>query len=232
MVVPAPGLDGRQVNYSPFLRGPSHRRRSARQVHENARSGTVDDLNARSVAAISSTKKKGAMNSSNQSSAGVRSQPGRRICIVAVVTVCVIVLLSVIPGNMQIRTGAPKTVEHLVAYILSGVVLAQAYGGYRRAPTLIAFLIILAGSLEIFQHWVPGRTPDIRDWGASSLGSLVGVVLALCIASKAHPKSSASPQNAADSRDARAQSPPSVVELTVRNSSGDPSTKSRNLNQV
>ena len=132
-------------------------------------------------------------NSTLQSSANVRSHTHRQAYIVAVVTVTVIVLLSVIPGNLQIRTGAPKTVEHLIAYTFSGIVLVRAHGGYRRAPFFIAFLVILAGSLELLQHWIPGRTPDIRDWVASSLGSLVGVVVALCVAPKIHLEINASP---------------------------------------
>ena len=75
------------------------------------------------------------------------------------------------------RTGAPKTLEHLTAYALTGIILTQAFGSYRRAPIVIAFLIILAGSLEVLQHWVPGRTTDVKDWEASSLGSVVGVML-------------------------------------------------------
>jgi VanZ family protein len=80
------------------------------------------------------------------------------------VVVCLIVLLSIIPGNMQIRTGAPKTVEHLAAYLLSGLILMQAFGSYRRAAIVIALLVVLAGALEILQLWVPGRTFALADW--------------------------------------------------------------------
>jgi VanZ family protein len=100
------------------------------------------------------------------------------IRIAAVVSVCMIIYLSLIPGSMEVRTGAPKTLEHLVAYLLSGLALAQAFAGHRRAPMVIVFLIMLAGSLEVFQYWVPGRTTDVKDWEASSLGSIVGVMLA------------------------------------------------------
>lgn len=98
--------------------------------------------------------------------------------IVAVVSVCMVIYLSLIPSSMEIRTGAPKILEHFVAYLLSGFALGQAFAGHRRAPIVVLFLVILAGSLEVFQHWVPGRTTNVRDWEASSLGSIVGVMLA------------------------------------------------------
>jgi VanZ family protein len=93
------------------------------------------------------------------------------------VVVCLIVLLSIIPGNIQIRTGAPKTVEHLAAYLLSGLILMQAFGSCRRAAIVIALLVVLAGALEILQLWVPGRTFALADWEASSLGAMIGVFL-------------------------------------------------------
>jgi VanZ family protein len=98
--------------------------------------------------------------------------------VAGVLAVCLIVLLSIIPGSMQIRTGATNAVEHLAAYLLSGLILVQAFGSYRRAPIVMAFLVILAGALEIFQLWVPGRTFDFGDWEASSLGAMIGVLLA------------------------------------------------------
>ena len=68
--------------------------------------------------------------------------------------------------------------EHLAAYLLAGLILVQAFGSYRRAPIVIAFLVILAGALEMVQLWVPGRTFDLGDWEAGSLGAIIGVLLA------------------------------------------------------
>jgi VanZ family protein len=90
-----------------------------------------------------------------------------------VLAVCLVVLLSVIPANLQIRTGAPNAVEHLAAYFVSAVILVQAFG----TPVVITFLIGLAGGLEIVQLWVPGRTFDFQDWELSLLGAMLGVVL-------------------------------------------------------
>ncbi len=128
----------------------------------------------------------------------------RGLQVASVLAVCLIVLLSVIPGDMQIRTGAPKTFEHLVAYLLSGLMLAQAFGGYRRAPIVVVFLVALAGGLELFQHWLPGRTFDYKDWEASSVGSMVGVALAHVLdrtTTKHHDGSPAAAETNPQSRD-------------------------------
>lgn len=120
----------------------------------------------------------------------------RGLQVASVLAVCLIVVLSIIPGDMQIRTGAPKTFEHLVAYLLSGLMLAQAFGGCRRAPIVIAFLVAMAGTLELFQHWVPGRTFDYKDWEASSVGSMVGVALAHVLDRTTMKHHNSSPANA------------------------------------
>jgi VanZ like family len=72
-----------------------------------------------------------------------------------------------------------KAVEHLAAYLLCGFILVRALGSYRRAPIVFAFLVALAGAIEIVQLWVPGRTFDVWDWGAGSLGVMIGVLLAV-----------------------------------------------------
>ena len=90
-----------------------------------------------------------------------------------------VVLLSVIPGDLQIRTGAPKDLEHFIAYLGVGAILAFARGPNRRAGLVVVFLVALSACLEIIQHWIPGRTPDIADWIASSLGAIAGVAVTL-----------------------------------------------------
>jgi VanZ family protein len=90
----------------------------------------------------------------------------------------VIVLLSVIPADLQIRTSASKGFEHMAAYLLVGFVLAAAYGRHRgSAPIILILLIAVSGALEIIQQWCPGRTPSLADWSAGAFGAFVGVLL-------------------------------------------------------
>jgi VanZ family protein len=99
--------------------------------------------------------------------------------VAGVLALCLLVVLSVIPGHMQIRTEAPKGLEHFAAYLLAGFVLVRAFGAYVRAPIMVAILVVLSGVLEAAQLWVPGRTCSVEDWGASALGAMLGVCCAL-----------------------------------------------------
>lgn len=95
----------------------------------------------------------------------------------AVAVVCLIALLSLVPGDVQVRTGAPKELEHLVAYTTAGALIAVALDGRWHWAIGTAFLVVLAGSLELLQDFAPGRSPNLMDWKASSFGSIAGVVL-------------------------------------------------------
>ncbi|ACA18284.1 hypothetical protein M446_3918 [Methylobacterium sp. 4-46] len=90
--------------------------------------------------------------------------------------VVLIVWLSWIPREWEIRTGLLGQIEHVIAYCGAAALLATAYPHIRRAP-LSAGLVGLAGLLEVGQIWVPGRTPQVIDFAASSAGAILGVLL-------------------------------------------------------
>jgi hypothetical protein len=92
--------------------------------------------------------------------------------------VCLVIVLSVIPGEIQIRMAASKGFEHASAYFVLGLVLSTAYGGSRSTASRITFLlIVLSGALEIFQTWCPGRTPSVADWLYGAAGATIGVLV-------------------------------------------------------
>jgi VanZ family protein len=71
-------------------------------------------------------------------------------------------------------------VFHYLAYVLFGAALS--WGGARRemtAAAVAAIGIVYGGSDEIHQLFVPGRSSDVRDWIADSLGVATGVALCL-----------------------------------------------------
>lgn len=93
-----------------------------------------------------------------------------------------VVILSVIPADVQIRTGASKWLEHAAAYFLLGSVLACAYGTARRSVQWIALLLIgLSGSLEIIQNCCPGRTPSLDDWFGGMVGGTTAMTMYLAL---------------------------------------------------
>jgi VanZ family protein len=93
--------------------------------------------------------------------------------------VVVLALLSLTPGDLMVRTGAPGLAEHFVAYLGTGVIAGL---GYRRrvSYTHIAVLLIsYAGLLEIGQLWIPRRHFAFVDFAISSAGVAVGVLVLL-----------------------------------------------------
>lgn len=120
--------------------------------------------------------------------------------VAGVAVLFLIVVLSIIPGKAQIRTSAPKELEHFVAYFIVASTLALGYRDRLFAPAVGVFLIVVAAALEQVQRLVPGRTATLADWEASSLGALLGAAFAIvlghflvarrngtCAASRAHP---------------------------------------------
>lgn len=98
--------------------------------------------------------------------------------IAGLLAVCLIIYLSIIPGDAQIRTVAPKELEHFIAYLAGAFALERAFGRNWRWPVVILFFIALAGTLELIQSSIPGRTTKLVDWEASLLGAVFGSVFA------------------------------------------------------
>ena len=103
--------------------------------------------------------------------------------VVGVLGICLVILLSVIPGEVQVRTGSSKGLEYAIAYLVLALVLGAGYRSFKWAAIGIAILLTaLSGTLELIQFWCPGRTPSVADWFAGVFGAVVGV--ALCDAPK------------------------------------------------
>ena len=109
--------------------------------------------------------------------------PPQLILIWTVLCLFALAVLSWTPGYYMVRTGILSThQEHFLAYLLSALTISAAQG--RGAPAVWpAFaLACYAGILELGQIYVPGRHPAIADFSASSLGAIVGIVLASALA--------------------------------------------------
>jgi VanZ family protein len=101
--------------------------------------------------------------------------------IAGLVALFLIVVLSIIPGRMQIRTSAPKEFEHFVGYFIVASALAFGYRRLVFASAVGIFLIAVAGVLEQVQKLVPGRTPTLADWAASTMGVILGTVFVVVL---------------------------------------------------
>lgn len=95
----------------------------------------------------------------------------------------VLVWLSWIPKDWEVRSGAAGQFEHVVAYAGTALLLGL---GFFRVPArhLGLALVVLGGVLEIGQIWVPGRTAQAIDFAASVGGALSGLAVARALAGR------------------------------------------------
>ncbi|MGY2050778.1 VanZ family protein [Methylobacterium sp. JK268] len=100
----------------------------------------------------------------------------RRACWAAgCLCVVVLVWLSLIPREWEVRTGVPGQAEHVAAYAGTAafLVLGQRWPAAWRVA---AGLAIVACLMEVGQIWVPGRTAQVIDAAASAAGAGLGAL--------------------------------------------------------
>lgn len=102
---------------------------------------------------------------------------------------CVVLLavLSLVPGDAQIRTGAPGIAEHVMAYCGTAVLFTVGYPA--RGPVqIILGLAGYAGVLEIAQAFVPGRYATLYDLSGGVLGVILGCLIGVFLRRKFPPR--------------------------------------------
>jgi VanZ family protein len=89
---------------------------------------------------------------------------------------CVIFLafLSLIPSSLEVRTGVPDELEHLIAYFVAAVLFGLSYP--RKYLFVASALVIIAGVLEALQVLVPGRSAHLLDFWSGGAGAILGVM--------------------------------------------------------
>jgi VanZ family protein len=103
----------------------------------------------------------------------------RRLCRIGfAISIVVIIVLSLLPGDDMPDTGIPDKVAHFIAY--AEIVLLGILGHPARlaAICVLAGVAALGGALEIGQMYVPGRSADIADFAVNCLGMLTGYAAA------------------------------------------------------
>lgn len=92
--------------------------------------------------------------------------------------------LSSLPGTAVPGNGAPY--GHFFTYAVLGALLFAAFLHETPDRHRAFALAVLAASLygvtdELHQAFVPGRHPDIVDWGIDTIGALAGAWLMLTV---------------------------------------------------
>ena len=91
--------------------------------------------------------------------------------------------IGTLPGGISDKTG------HFIGYALLGILIARALAGARwaRLTTGVALVALVWSSVygatdEFHQLFVPGRTCDVNDWIADTLGAAAAIVLVRALA--------------------------------------------------
>jgi VanZ family protein len=89
--------------------------------------------------------------------------------------VLIIAVASLIPANMQLRTGLHWLVEHFLAYVGTAFILCLA----SPRPLIVAgVLTAVSALLEILQGLTPDRVPDVPTALSGAGGALTGALVA------------------------------------------------------
>ena len=107
------------------------------------------------------------------------SARSKLIAIAGALVLAAIVVATLIPANMQIRTGLHWQTEHFLIYFAATVLFCLAWP----RPVIIgAVLVPFALLLETLQGLTPDRTPDLPTALAAAAGVLAATFAAYLLA--------------------------------------------------
>src|SRR5205085_7930618 len=99
--------------------------------------------------------------------------------IVTWVSVIVIALGSLVPGDVRPHSGLPPQVEHFLAYAAAAGLLALTSKGNLARLWRLALLFAVAAVCEVCQIWIPDRNSQLSDVIASSAGAWLGMTVSV-----------------------------------------------------
>lgn len=91
------------------------------------------------------------------------------------IVLIVIAFASLLPGSLKPHVTSADKVEHFVAYLIAGALLA--FGWHRRSITALVAVILTAyaAAMEVGQLFVSGREASFADFVWSAAGAWCGV---------------------------------------------------------
>jgi len=93
-----------------------------------------------------------------------------------------VAIVSSVPGAFRPDlAGVSDKVEHILAFLVLGGLTVVAAPRTIAASRLIMAIVAYAAILEIGQIFIPSRVASLVDFGASSVGAVLGVTAALLI---------------------------------------------------
>ena len=89
----------------------------------------------------------------------------------------IIVILSMVPGNLRPHVMGKSYYEHFTAYFITASLFTIGYSRPMQLLANLAMLTVCAGVLEVLQFSIPGRTASIGDFAMGTIGACIGIVV-------------------------------------------------------
>ncbi len=99
------------------------------------------------------------------------------------VCVALIAVLSLLPHEMEARTGLAGWIEHVIAYAGTAGLFRLAYPSWA-GWQIVTGLFVYAALLEVLQGFVPGRSPGLVEAIVGGVGAVLGAIGAALIGSR------------------------------------------------
>jgi VanZ family protein len=99
----------------------------------------------------------------------------------ATLTALIIIVLSVMPGKMRPHLLGNDYCEHFIAYFVAGSLVAVGYPRPLQRLSSGVLLAIGAGTLELIQLWIPGRTSSVGGFVSAAAGAWIGVLIIVLV---------------------------------------------------
>jgi hypothetical protein len=99
----------------------------------------------------------------------------------ATLTALIIIVLSVMPGLMRPHLLGNDYCEHFIAYFVAGSLVAVGYPRPLQRLSSGVLLAIGAGTLELIQLWIPGRTSSVGGFVSAAAGAWIGVLIIVLV---------------------------------------------------
>ncbi|WP_229591107.1 VanZ family protein [Pseudodesulfovibrio sediminis] len=93
------------------------------------------------------------------------------------ISLCLVVVLSVLPGSPIPHIGHLDKLHHFSAYAWLAFLQASCLKTTRSKILLAAFLLLLGGLLELVQAVVPNRDSSLGDLAANTAGVIIGTAI-------------------------------------------------------
>lgn len=117
----------------------------------------------------------------------------RQLCRIGfAVSIVVVCVLSLLPADALPKVRIWDKIGHMIAYTEITAIGLLGYWGRNAALWIVAGVVALGATLEIAQHFIPGRSMDLADFAVNGLGVLLGYLFA-CVVRRYWPATSERP---------------------------------------